>query len=125
MIKREPAALPEEHLAHAWWQDFIQTSLQRDLPQTGVGVAADAPHRFWRMLAHLQGQLFNASQLGLSLGGASHSTATRYLDLLVDTMLVRRPEPHLPEGVQPGFYRTAAGASVFSVASAAGSPGCG
>ena len=67
-----------------------------DLPQMGVSVAADTLHRFWRMLAHLQGQLFNASQLGLSLGGASHSTATRYLGLLVDTMLVRRLEPHLP-----------------------------
>lgn len=62
----------------------------------GVGVAADTLHRFWRMLAHLQGQFFNASQLGQSLGGASHSTATRYLDLLVDTMMVRRLEPNLP-----------------------------
>lgn len=87
---------PSDRLAYAWRQDFIQTFLQRDLPQMGVGVAADALHRFWRMLAHLQGQLFNASQLGLSLGGASHSTATRYLDLLVDTMLVRRLEPFLP-----------------------------
>ncbi len=47
------------------------------------------------MLAHLQGQLFNASQLGMSLGGASHTTAARYLDVLVDTMMVRRLQPHL------------------------------
>jgi len=47
------------------------------------------------MLAHLQGQLFNASQLGMSLGGVSHSTAGRYLDVLVDTMMVRRLQPHL------------------------------
>lgn len=87
---------PSDRLAYAWRQDFIQTFLQRDLPQLGVGVAADTLHRFWRMLAHLQGQLFNASQLGLSLGGASHNTATRHLDLLVDTMLVRRLEPSLP-----------------------------
>jgi len=87
---------PSERLAFAWRQDFIQTFLQRDLPQMGVGVAADTLHRFWRMLAHLQGQLFNASQLGQSLGGASHTTTTRYLDLLVDTMLVRRLEPVLP-----------------------------
>ena len=51
--------------------------------------------RFWRMLAHLHGQLFNASQLGQSLGGAAHTTVTRYLDVLVDTMMVRRLEPHL------------------------------
>ncbi|WP_326538887.1 ATP-binding protein [Pseudorhodoferax sp.] len=87
---------PSDALSYAWRQDFIQTFLQRDLPQMGVGVAADPLHRFWRMLAHLQGQLFNASQLGMSLGGASHSTATRYLDLLVDTLLVRRLEPFLP-----------------------------
>lgn len=87
---------PSERLAFAWRQDFIQTFLQRDLPLMGVGVAADTLHRFWRMLAHLQGQLFNASQLGQSLGGASHSTAARYLDLLVDTLLVRRLEPFFP-----------------------------
>lgn len=87
---------PSERLAFAWRQDFIQTFLQRDLPLMGVGVAADTLHRFWRMLAHLQGQLFNASQLGQSLGGASHSTTSRYLDLLVDTLLVRRLEPFFP-----------------------------
>lgn len=87
---------PSERLAYAWRQDFIQTFLQRDLPQMGVSVGADVLHRFWRMLAHLQGQLFNASQLGQSLGGVSHVTTARYLDLLVDTLLVRRLEPHLP-----------------------------
>jgi hypothetical protein len=79
--------------SHAWRQDFIQTFLQRDLRSFGVNVPADALHRFWRMLAHLQGQVFNASQLGRSLGGASHSTATRYLGLLIDAMMVRRLEP--------------------------------
>jgi hypothetical protein len=87
---------PSERLAFTWRQDFIQTFLQRDLPLMGTGVAADALHRFWRMLAHLQGQLFNASQLGRSLGGVSHNTTTRYLDLLVDTLLVRRLEPFFP-----------------------------
>lgn len=92
---------PLSHLAataeasYTWRQDFIHTFLQRDLPGMGVRVAAETLGRFWRMLAHLQGQFFNASQLGLSLGGASHSTAVRYLDVLVDTMMVRRLEPHL------------------------------
>jgi predicted AAA+ superfamily ATPase len=81
--------------SYAWRQDFIQTFLQRDLPSFGVQVSADALHRFWRMLAHLQGQLFNASQLGQSLGGASHTTAARYLGTLVDAMVVRRLEPLL------------------------------
>ena len=92
---------PLSHLAasdaqsYAWRQDFIQTFLQHDLHSFGVNVPADTLHRFWRMLAHLQGQLFNASQLGQSLGGAAHTTATRYLGTLVDAMVVRRLEPLL------------------------------
>jgi uncharacterized protein len=85
-----------EAQSFAWRQDFIQTFLQRDLRSWGVNVPADTLHRFWRMLAHLQGQLFNASQLGASLGGAAHTTATRYLGTLIDAMVVRRLEPFLP-----------------------------
>jgi len=79
-----------------WRQDFIRSFLHRDLPDMGVRVPAETLRRFWQMLAHLQGQMFNASQLGQSLGGASHTTATRYLDVLVDAMMVRRLPPHLP-----------------------------
>jgi hypothetical protein len=45
------------------------------------------------MCAHLDGQLFNASQIGQALGGMSHATIGRYLDLFVDTMMLRRLEP--------------------------------
>ena len=86
---------PDDDASYVWRQDFIRSFLQRDLPDMGVRVPAETLRRFWQMLAHLQGQLFNASQLGLSLGGASHTTATRYLDVLVDTMMVRRLQPHL------------------------------
>lgn len=86
---------PSDALSFTWRQDFIQTFLQRDLPMLGVGVPAETLHRFWRMLAHLHGQLFNASQLGVSLGGTAHTTVARYLDVLVDTMMTRRLEPHL------------------------------
>jgi hypothetical protein len=86
---------PDDDASYAWRQDFIRTFLQRDLPGMGVRVPAETLRRFWQMLAHLQGQLFNASQLGMSLGGASHTTATRYLDVLVDTMMVRRLQPFL------------------------------
>ncbi len=82
--------------SHAWRQDFIHTLLQRDLPSWGVAVSADNLHRCWRMLAHLQGQVFNASQIGQSLGGVAHTTVARYLGTLVDAMLVRRLEPLLP-----------------------------
>ena len=86
---------PSDHAAFAWRQDFINTFLQRDLPGLGVRVPAETLRRFWTMLAHLQGQMFNASQLGQSLGGASHSTTTRYLDTLVDSLMIRRLQPHL------------------------------
>lgn len=86
---------PSTTLSYAWRQDFIQSFLQRELPSLGVGVAADTLHRFWRMLAHLQGQAFNASALGASLGGVAHTTVARYLDILVETLMVRRLEPEL------------------------------
>ena len=87
-------AAPSDPLSFTWRQDFIQTFLQRDLPQLGVSTAAPTLHRFWRMLAHLQGQLFNASLLGASLGGVAHTTVARYLDVLADVMMVRRLEPY-------------------------------
>lgn len=86
----------DDEASFAWRQDFIRTFLQRDLPGMGLRVPAETLRRFWQMLAHLQGQMFNGSQLGQSLGGASHTTAARYLDVLVDTMMVRRLPPHLP-----------------------------
>ena len=86
---------PDDEAAFQWRQDFVRTFLQRDLPAMGLRVPAETLRRFWTMLAHLQGQMFNASQLGLALGGASHTTTARYLDTLVDTMMVRRLEPHL------------------------------
>ena len=77
----------------AWRADLIKTLLTRDLPQLGVTIPAETLRRFWRMCAHLHGQLFNASQLGLALGGLAHTTVARYLDLLVDALVLRRLEP--------------------------------
>ncbi len=85
----------DDEAAFVWRQDFIRTFLQRDLSDMGVRVPAETMRRFWTMLAHLQGQLFNASQIGSALGGASHTTVGRYLDVLVDTLMVRRLQPHL------------------------------
>lgn len=77
----------------AWRADLSRTLLTRDLPQLGVTIPAETLRRFWRMCAHLQGQLFNASQLGLALGGVAHTTVGRYLDLMVDALMLRRLEP--------------------------------
>ena len=72
--------------------DFISTYLERDIPQFGPRIPSTTLHRFWTMLAHVQGGLFNAAQLarGLAVDG---KTVGRYLDLLVDLMLVRRLQP--------------------------------
>ena len=83
-------------LSLAWRQDFLRTFLHRDMAALGVRVPAETMRRLWTMLAHLQGQPFNASQLGLALGGASHTTVARHLDVLVDALMVRRLPPYLP-----------------------------
>jgi len=79
----------------SWRQDFIATFLNRDLRQFGLNLPAQTMQRFWRMTAHLHGQLFNASQIAASLGGLSHTTVARYLDAMTDTLMLRRLEPHV------------------------------
>lgn len=85
---------PSDALSFGWRTDFVSTFLNRDIREFGVNVPAQTLHRFWRMTAHLHGQLFNASAIAASLGGISHTTVGRYLDSLVDTMMLRRLEPH-------------------------------
>ncbi len=89
---------PESYLASShkqsmqWRQNFIRTYLERDIPQLGPRIPAETLRRFWTMLAHNQGQLFNASALARGLDVKSVTTA-RYLDLMVDLLLVRRLQP--------------------------------
>ena len=75
-----------------WRENFIRTYLERDVPQFGPRIPAETLRRFWTMLAHTQGGLFNAAALarGLGVGG---NTISRYLDLMVDLLLVRRLMP--------------------------------
>lgn len=75
-----------------WRQDFIRTYLERDIPQFGPRIAAETLRRFWSMLAHHQGGLLNTAQFARNLG-VDAKTASGYLDLLVDLMLVRRLLP--------------------------------
>ncbi len=75
-----------------WRQDFIRTYLERDIPQLGSRVPAETLRRFWSMLAHNQGELLNAAKLAGALG-VDGKTVARYLDLLVDLLLVRRLTP--------------------------------
>lgn len=89
---------PESYLADSetgsldWRLDFIRTYLERDMPQLGPRIPAETLRRFWTMLAHNQGQIFNASALGRGLGLRS-VTISRYLDFMVDLFLVRRLQP--------------------------------
>jgi predicted AAA+ superfamily ATPase len=75
-----------------WRKNFVQTLLERDLPQWGVRVPSAALGRFWTMLAHYHGQTWNAAEPARAMG-ASESTMRRYLDLLTDAFMVRQLQP--------------------------------
>jgi len=76
----------------AWRKNFVQTLLERDFPQWGVRVSAAALQRFWTMLAHYHGRIWNAAEPARALG-VSESTTRRYLDLLTDALMIRQLKP--------------------------------
>ena len=75
-----------------WRENFTRTYLERDIPMLGPRIPAETLRRFWTMLAHSQGGLWNASLLARSLG-VDGKTVMRYLDLLADLLLIRRLPP--------------------------------
>ena len=83
---------PSDQASLAWRRAFIRTYLERDIPQLGPRVPPETLRRFWTMLAHSQGTMLNAAQIAAGLG-VSGQTVARYLDLLVDLLLVRRLPP--------------------------------
>ncbi len=72
-----------------WRRRFVSTFLERDVPQLGIAIPAPALRRFWSMLAHYHGQVWNASEFGRSFGVAD-TTVRRYLDALTGTFVVRQ-----------------------------------
>ena len=76
----------------AWRRDFIRTFLERDIPQLGFSIPASALRRFWSMLAHYHGQVWNASEFARAFGISDHSVR-RYLDILASTFAVRVLQP--------------------------------
>jgi len=80
---------PDDNASLDWRLDFIRTYLERDIPQFGPRIPAETRRRFWTMLAHNQGALLNGARLAAGLGISGQSVG-RYLDLMVDLMLVRR-----------------------------------
>jgi predicted AAA+ superfamily ATPase len=75
-----------------WRRQFLQTFLERDLPQLGVTIPAVALRRFWSMVAHYHGQIWNGAELARALA-VSESTVRRYLDLMTGVFLVRQLPP--------------------------------
>lgn len=75
-----------------WRQNLIKTYLERDIPSFGTRIPAETLRRMWTMLAHQQGGLLDVSQLGKNLM-LDAKTVHRYLDMLVDLMLLRRVQP--------------------------------
>ena len=90
--------LPLSYLAESeeqsveWRERFIRLFLERDLAQLGINVAAPAMRRFWMMLTHYHGQIWNAADPARSLG-VNESTVRRYLDWLTHTYMVRQLQP--------------------------------
>ncbi|MBI3209866.1 MAG: ATP-binding protein [Candidatus Solibacter usitatus] len=90
--------LPDSFLASSdavsleWRDKFVRTYLERDIPALGPRLPAATLGRLWRALAADQGQVLNASRLSASLG-VSGQTVARYVDTLVDLLLVRRLPP--------------------------------
>jgi len=76
----------------SWREDFIRTFLERDVAQLGVQIPSTALRRLWMMLAHYHGQVWNASEVGRSLGEA-HTTVKRHLDILTGAFMVRQLQP--------------------------------
>lgn len=81
-----------EEDSFAWRKNFVQTILERDLPQWGVRVPSATLLRFWMMLAHYHGQVWNASEPAQAMG-VSQTTVRNYLDILQGVFMVRALQP--------------------------------
>ena len=83
---------PSGAASRRWRDSFIQTLLARDLPDYGSTIPRTTLRRFWTMLAHWHGQLWNGAEFGRAFG-VSHATVRRYLDLLTSVFVVRQLQP--------------------------------
>lgn len=81
-----------KEISWEWRKNYVKTYLEHDIPQLGIRIAPPALRRFWMMLVHYHGQMFNASEIGRSLG-ISDTTVKHYLDILTGTFMVRSLQP--------------------------------
>ena len=78
--------------AWRWREGFVQTFLERDIPQLGIRVPAQSLRRFWSMAAHYHGQVLNLAEMGRTLD-VSPATARHYLDILCGSYVMRQLQP--------------------------------
>lgn len=83
---------PSDDSSGLWRQQFIRTYLERDLSELGIQLPATTMRRFWTMLAHYHGEIWNGSELARAFG-VSHKTVRGYLDTLCSTFMAKRLEP--------------------------------
>lgn len=81
-----------ESASVSWRQEFIRTFLERDLPQLGINIPAITMRRFWMMLAHYHGQIWNGSEFARSFG-MSDKVVRHYLDILTNTFIIKQLAP--------------------------------
>jgi len=81
-----------ESSSFAWRDSFVRTFLERDVRQLGIAAGFQAMYRFWLMLAHYHGQLWNSSEIGRSMGLAD-TTVRNYLDRMADAFVMRQLQP--------------------------------
>jgi predicted AAA+ superfamily ATPase len=81
-----------EDLSYQWRSNFVQSFLERDIPQLGIRIPSAALFRFWAMLAHVHGQNWNAADLARSMG-VKEDTARGYLDILTGSFMIRQLPP--------------------------------
>jgi uncharacterized protein len=81
-----------DEASYIWRREYIQTFLERDIPNLGIRIPPPQLRRFWMMLAHYHGNLLNASEIGKSMA-LTHKTIRHYFDILVGTFMIRELPP--------------------------------
>lgn len=84
---------PTDDDSYFWRKNYITTFLERDIPSLGINIPANTLRRFWTMLAHYHANIFNASEIGRSMG-LSHTSIRHYLDILTGTFMLRTLQPY-------------------------------
>lgn len=82
----------DEQQSFSWRENFIQTFLERDISNFGFNIPPVTLRRFWLMLAHYHGQIWNGAEFARALG-VSEPTVKRYLDILTGTYMIRQLQP--------------------------------